>query len=501
MPPLSKSKIIAFRQCAKRLWLEVHRPDLKEDSATTQASYLTGHSVGEIARRIYDPDGRGSLIDIATAGFAGAFKKSASLLQRGSAPIFEAGLRTPDSLAFADIMVPIRSGRTKSWKMVEVKSSTKVKDYHRDDIAVQTFLAREMGLKLSSVAVARVNNSWIYQREGQYRGLLVEEDLTSEALERSREAKEWIKAARATAALPGEPKQQPGTHCYEPFECGFCNYCNRNTRRAEFPVSWFPRLTAIQRAQLEMAGVDDMRNVPGELLTAKQRLVQKHTVGQTTFFDAKAAKASLARAGLPAYFLDFETTNPAVPIWIGSSPYQQLPFQFSLHIVSKTFKLKHAEFLDVSGRDPRRNLSEALIKACGSKGPVFAYNAKFEAGLIRKLAGRFPDLAPALTAIEGRIVDLLPIAESCFYHPSQEGSWSIKKVLPAAVPELSYETLSGVKNGGMAMEAFAEAVRPATTTERREEIRRQLLAYCHMDTLAMVGLWKFFFGLSMPEIS
>lgn len=500
MRPLSKSKILAFRQCPKRLWLEVHHPELKEDSPMTQTSYQIGHSVGEIARQIYDLPGTGALIDPQNEGYKAAFERSALFLERGEGPIFEAGFRTKDTLAFADVMIPIPGKGGTTWKMVEVKSSTTVKDYHREDVAIQTLIATEMGVKLSSIAVAHIDNSWVYRKLGSFQGLLLENNLTAETLEKAKEAKGWIKNAKITAAQAKEPKIEMGAHCFDPFECGFCNYCNRGTIEPDFPISWFPRLTAKQREDLEALGVDDMRHVPEELLTPKQRLVREHTINGTVFFDAKLARASLSRSQFPAYFLDFETTNPAVPIWIGSRPYQQLPFQFSMHSVSKALKLQHSEFLDVSGQDPRRGIADALIKACGKRGPVFAYNASFEASVISALAEKFRDLAPELEAIGDRIVDLLPIAQNCFYHPSQQGSWSIKKVLPAAVPELSYDNLPGVKDGGMAMIAYAEAIRPETTPERREQIRQELLAYCHLDTLAMVGLWKFFLGLNEPAL-
>jgi hypothetical protein len=187
-----------------------------------------------------------------------------------------------------------------------------------------------------------------------------------------------------------------------------------------------------------------------------------------------------------------------VPVWAGTRPYQQIPFQFSLHKVAGS--LEHSHFLDLSGQDPSRPFAEAVIEACGSAGPVFVYNAKFEKMILRQLATRFPDLAPGLDAVIARVIDLLPIAEKCFYHPSQCGSWSIKSVLPAAVPDLSYEQLDGIKDGGMAMSAFAEAIHPATTPERKDEIRTQLLAYCCLDTMAMVELWKVFAGRDQPRL-
>jgi len=492
MPTLSKSKIIAYRQCPKRLWLEVHHPELRVDSAATRASFQVGHQVGEIARQIYDPAGEGTCIDIAKDGFKAAFEQSARLFETGDRPVFEAGFKSSNTIAFADVMIPADDGGRVSWKMVEVKSSTSVKDYHRDDVAVQSFLARAMGIKLSSVSVACIDSSWVYPGGGDYMGLLAESDLTEETLDRSGEVSSWISGAHQTAASATEPEIETGDQCSIPFECGFCGYCNRDKVAPEFPVSWLPRLSPKQRRNFKDAGVEDLRDVSEHLLGPKQRLVRDHTLAGTVFFDREAAKKALRGCGSPAYFLDFETCNMPVPVWPGTRPYQQIPFQFSLHKVAES--LEHTHFLDLSGQDPSRPFAVAVIEACGFAGPVFVYNAKFETMVLRQLATRFTDLAPGLDAIIARVIDLLPIAEKCFYHPSQCGSWSIKSVLPAAVPELSYEQLDGIKDGGMAMSGFAEAIHPETTAARKEEIRGQLLAYCCLDTLAMVGLWKVFAG-------
>ena len=497
---LSKSKIISFLQCPKRMWLEIHRPELKEDSASAQARFKVGHQVGEIARKLYDPAGDGVLIDIKSEGFGNALKRSAALLKNPDQPIFEAGFESENTVALADVMVPVSDNGQFFWKMVEVKSSASVKDYHRDDVSIQSFLARSMGVPISFVAVAHVDTSWVYPGGNDYNGLLLENDLTEETLERSGEVEGWIRDAHRVAKQKSEPERETGDHCYDPFECGFCQYCNRDKIAPEYPIDWLPRLSPRQRSRLEELNVEDLRHVPENLLNPTQKLVRDHTLNSTTFFDRRQAKASLKGTGLPACFLDFETINLTVPVWAGTRPYQQIPFQFSLHKVKKDLTLEHREFLDLSGEDPSRQFAEAVIAACEKRGPVFVYNAGFESGVLNSLAKRFPDIAPALEKVIDRIVDLLPIARECFYHPSQQGSWSIKSVLPAAVPELSYELLDGVKDGTMAMEAFAEAIHPDTETARKEKIRSELRAYCRLDTLAMVGLWKYFLGLIDPKI-
>lgn len=492
MRNFSKSKLLALRQCPKRLWLEIHRADLREDSAATEASFQIGHQVGDIARQIYDPKNLGALIDVQREGFKQAFERSEQLVKL-SQPIFEAGFCASGALAFADVMLPELVEGKQVWHMVEVKSSTSVKDYHRDDVAIQAFVAQSAGVALRSIALAHIDSSWTYPGNDDYSGLLVEADLTVEAFSRTEEVKDWIEKAQQTAAYLTEPAIETGSHCDTPYACGFYDYCSRNAPKAQYPIHWLPYFGAKAQA-LAAQGVIELSDVDDDLLNPRQLRVKAHTLANTVYFDAEGAAADLAMHPLSAYFLDFETIQFAVPIWKGTRPYQQNTFQFSLHTLSESGQLDHTEFLDLSGGDPSEPFAQALIESCDTSGPVYVYNAAFETSRICELATRYPGLSDELLAINARVVDLLPIARERYYHPSQQGSWSIKKVLPAVVPELRYDALEGVQDGGTAMEAFLEAIHPSTTLERKNQIKRQLLAYCKLDTYAMVRLWQVFAG-------
>lgn len=494
MRNLSKSKLIAYRQCPKRLWLEVHRPDLREDSAATQASFQVGNAVGDIARQLYDPAGDGILLDAQRDGFDAVFKRSAELLT-SAYPIFEAGFATNGALAFADVMLPDEQGGKRVWRMVEVKSSTGVKDYHRDDAAIQSFIARNAGVPLASIALAHIDSDFVYPGDEDYRGLLKECDLTPEAFGRDDEVREWIASAHDVVAKQVAPEISTGEQCGYPFACGFFDYCQTQEPQAEYPIHWLPSIRAnALKADITANPALDMRDTPDGLLNALQQRVKTHTLSGEIYFDAESSAEALKAYKMPAYFLDFETIQFAVPIWKGTRPYQQIPFQFSLHRLGRTGKLGAKAFLDLSGNDPSRDFAEALIDVCGSSGPIYVYNAGFEGARISELATRFRKFSPALLAIKERLVDLHPITKANYYHPSQQGSWSIKTVLPAVAPDLSYDALAGVQNGGMAMEAYLEAIHPDTTAERKEEIEQQLLAYCGLDTFAMVRLWQFLAG-------
>lgn len=487
----SKSKLLALRQCPKRFWLEVHHPELRDDSNATETSFQIGHQVGEVARQIYDPENLGVTIDVETEGFKRAFDRSLQLL-KGRQPVFEAGFSINGALAFADVMLPVQQDGKDMWRMVEVKSSTSVKDYYRDDIAIQAYLAQSADVALHRISIAHIDSSWVYPGNENYRGLLTECDLTEEAFGRAGEVKEWIVQAQSICANPAEPTRETGAHCSLPFDCGFYNYCTRNDPKAEQPVNWLPRFSSAKVQDLAKQGTIEMKDVPDEILNVKQRRVKAHTLADTVYFDQAGAAADLSVYSLPAYFLDFESINPAIPFWLGTRPYQQNCFQFSLHILESDGQLLHKEFLDLSGSDPSTAFTQTLIAYCGNSGPVYVYNAAFETTLIRELSQRYPDSSDALLAINARIVDLLPIARERYYHPSQEGSWSIKKVLPAVVPELSYADLDGVQDGGKAQEAFMEAIHPNTSTDRKSQLEGQLLEYCKLDTYAMVRLWQVF---------
>jgi hypothetical protein len=494
MRTLSKSKLIAYRQCPKRLWLELHRPELRDDSAS-EAVFAIGNEVGEVARQVYDPEGTGAFIDRDELGYNEALLRSAALLEAGEGPVFEAALHDDGVLAFADVMLPAGSRYGEGeWRLVEVKSSTSVKDYHRDDLAIQVFVAGRMGVPIASAAIAHIDNTFVYQGDGDYRGLFREVDLTDETEFRGFDVFEWIQEAREVAGLAEEPEIPMGPQCADPFECPFAAYCGRDRPQADYPLSSLPHLNAGRRAAIEALGIIDLREVPDLLLTDNQNHVREVTISGEVWFDAAGAAAALSVYGFPARFLDFETVMLPVPRWRNTRPYQQIPFQFSLHRVEADGSLHHDAFLDVSGEDPSRALAEALVVGAGDEGPVFVYNAGFEGRVLRELGQRFPDLAGPLQSIADRLVDLHPIAKAHFYAPSQHGSWSLKAVLPAACPDLSYEALDGVADGNMAVEAYQEAIHAETTTERRAELERQLLAYCHLDTLAMVRLWEVFRG-------
>jgi hypothetical protein len=245
--------------------------------------------------------------------------------------------------------------------------------------------------------------------------------------------------------------------------------------------------------QLLAEGHYDLRELPETLAsTPDQRRVWR-AVRRGTPELSLAARQEFKGLRFPRYYLDFETISFAVPRWAGTRPYQQVPFQWSLHVEGRDGRLSHEEFLDLSGELPARAAAEALLAATRETGPVLMYTP-FEKTVLRGMADACPDLRKRLEALIDRLVDLAPIARRHYYHPAMRGSWSIKRLLPTLAPEMDYSRLQGIRDGTEAQQAYLEATAPGTTPERRDEIQRDLLAYCRQDTLAMVEIARFLEG-------
>lgn len=480
---------MAYRQCPKRLWLEVHKPELRDDSGS-QAAFTRGHDVGRVSQHIFDPEGVGRNVDPNVIGWDASADQTKAVLQAGQGPVFEGLMQVPGAMALADVLRPDPNFSVLHWQMIEVKASTKIKDYHRDDVAIQTYIADKSGVPLSKSLLAHIDTSFVYQGEGDYTGLLHLEDLTNEARARGEEVQAWIEEAQAVAALEGEPEVATGAQCKQPFACAFCGYCQGDDAAEKDPLAVLPHLHWKKREQFQLSGISTLEEVPSNQLTEIQQRVQSvHLSGQPYCDRASAAKL-FSQDSLPAYFLDFETVSFAVPIWKDTRPYQAIPFQYSLHKLDADGELGHEAFLNLGGEDPRRAMAEQLIQDCGSAGAVYVYNASVEAGIIEKLEEQFLDLAQPLKAIRQRIVDLLPIVKRCYYHLDQNGSWSLKAIIEP-MTGMSYSELEGVQVGTEAGAAYIECLDSTTSHERREQLHQQMLDYCELDTLATVRIWGF----------
>lgn len=478
-PGLSKSKITMFEQCPKRLWLSVHRPELAEQDNGAEARFATGHEVGAIACALL-PDG---VMVEAEPNLTAALETTQALLDAGhDRPIFEATLQHDGVLVRIDVLEPDGDG---GWHMAEVKSSTKAKDYHLGDLATQLWVARNAGVPITSAAIRHIDNGFVLEREGEFDGLFADTDLMADAEPIIAGRAGTVAAARAT--LTGiEPAISPGAHCDAPFPCEFAGHCHAALPSGpEWPVTVLPNGGG--KRWIEQGVVDLLAVDPTTLTNAMHVRVHRATVSGEVYHDVEGARAAMAGWAFPRTWLDFETIGFAVPRWVGTRPYSQVPFQFSAHVEAADGTIDHREFLSLDGTDPRRPCAETLIEMVPPTGAVIAYNASFEKARIQELAAAFPDLAGPLKAIADRIVDLLPVTRANWYHRDQRGSWSIKAVLPTIDAGMDYAALE-VKDGGSAQEAYVEAIAADTAEARRMAIDAALRAYCGRDTEAMIVL-------------
>lgn len=479
-PGLSKSRILAHRQCPRRLWLQTYRPELAKE--TEVARLAAGQHVGEVARRLY-PDG----VLIEGEDLGQALRYTQYWLQQPPRPLFEATLQSDGVLIRADLLLPDGG----AWRAVEVKSSTRVKDYQLTDAAVQAWVLQHSGLPISQIEIAHIDRAFVYPGGGDYRELFRHVDVTELTHALRAQLPYWVNAARHTLTGP-DPQTPPGPQCHDPFDCPFLQHCNPPPEEGVIPpeiLPWGSRLAAALRAN----GYEDLRDVPADRLSNwRHRRVWQATRDHQPVLDVEA-RTTLASLGWSRHYIDFETIQFPVPIWPGTRPYDQVPFQWSCHREEASGAVMHQGFLADGNGDPRCAFAESLLAALGDSGPILVWHAPFERTRLLELAAAYPDLAPSLHAAVARIVDLLPLARAHYYHPGMRGSWSLKAVLPTIAPELSYDALE-VADGGMAQAAFLELLHPDTATPRRAVLREALLRYCERDTWAMVRIARHFEG-------
>lgn len=477
---LSKSRIAVFEQCAKRLWLSVHKPELGRDESATVRSFRIGHQVGATACSLY-PDG----IEIdASAGLAAAARTTAEALAAPDRrPLFEATFIHDDVVVRVDLLLPETGG----WHLVEVKSTTRVKPYQRADLATQLWVLRGCGVPVTRASVRVIDTSFVLRKPGDYRGLFIDvaadETVTSLAEDRST----VVSGARKVLA-GNEPLIGMGAHCSDPFFCSFEAHCRGGLPPPpQWPTSLLPGVAGKALAgALAVRGCDDLMLVePEEITGVLAQRVHHATLSGTAYHDAASILTETASWSYPRTFLDFESIAFAVPRWPETRPYQQVPFQFSAHIDAGAGEPDHVEFLSIGGDDPRRACAAALARLPAT-GAVIAWNASFERSCLNGIAENVPEHASALRSLASRLVDLLPVARRHYYHRDMRGSWSLKAVLPTIAPELDYSTLTGARSGVDAVDLYLEAMDPSTSLERLQHIAGELRAYCKHDTLAMV---------------
>lgn len=490
IPLLSKSRFLAGLQCNRRLYLECFHPDLADPiNAGQQARLDAGTEVGELARNLYP---YGALIAEDYMHHDDAMRLTEKALANPSIPAFYEGAFLYDNVRIrADILV--RAGEN-LYDLIEVKSTTQVKEEeHLPDVAVQLYVLNGCGIPARRACLCHLNKEYVYQG-GDYElsRLFIVEDVTDEAQQLQLGIPSILEEMRLPLWGLEPPDIKAGRQCSQPYGCPFYGHCR--IHEPEHPVSQLPGARQKLLRLLEEAGIKDIRGIPADFpgLNQTQQRVWECVVLNRAYLDPELITA-LGQLNYPIHFLDFETFNPALPIYVGTSPYQVIPFQWSNHTMTEDGNLGHEEFLHDGSDDPRELLAKSLLKSLGTSGSIVVYS-NFEANRIRELAEALPDLSNDLLALlDGRIVDLLQLVRKHCYHPEFHGSFSLKSVLPALVPDLNYSDLE-ICDGDQASAAYAEMIWPETSPARRDSLRRSLLAYCKRDTEAEVQLFKVLSG-------
>lgn len=481
---LSKSSFLKGLQCEKQLYLYKHHYNWKDEiSEGQQAIFERGHDVGKLAQNLFPQGVNASLGDPLKS--LQQVKLTKELIVKGEKVIYEAAFLYNEVLVIADILVKEKNNK---WKIYEVKSSTEVKDEHIPDASVQYYVILNSGLNVIDTLIIYINNEYVRKGELELTELFNIDSVKEVVLQQQGSVEENIERFKEVLKQKNIPDIDIGHYCSSPYDCSFLGYCWKHI--PEYSIFNIGNLRNDKKFDLYNNGIIKIEDIPDDYpLNNGQRLQVESHLKQKAFIDDKAIKEFLSSLTYPLYFLDFETFNPAIPLFDDSRPYQQIPFQYSLHYQeTPKSQFKHFEFLAEANGDPRFSFIENLLKVTEGKGDIIAYNQAFESTRLKELAEDFPSYKKQIENRLSRIKDLmLPFQKKYYYVPEMRGSYSIKAVLPALVSDLSYDDLE-IADGGTASRAF-ESLYFEKDEKRKKEIKEQLIKYCGMDTMAMVKIY------------
>jgi hypothetical protein len=482
---LSKSRYTAGLQCPKTAWMREHMPEQYDESVLPQAVLAQGDVVGDLAMGYFGP-----YVEVPfTRDFSKVIADTQAFLDEGENVVCEASFSYDGNFCSVDILR--RDGD--AFHIYEVKSSTHARDVYYEDASYQYWVLRNLGYEVASVHLLVVDNTYVRDGEIEVGKMFRDIDVTAEAVERFEVVGERVAAIKAMGELEEEPDVKIGARCSTPYDCPFRGWCWRTMPSPNvYDLRLMKPAKAEELCERGVVTFEDYRADCAKPTPFRKRQIECADTDEP-YVDLDALGAYLDRFTYPLAFLDFETTNPAVPLYDGTRPYEQVPFQYSLHVQERPdAPVVHKEFLATGDGNPRRELAEALVRDMPASSTLIAYNAQFEKGVIRSLAKEFDDLALELTAMLDHVEDLIePFNKGWCYQRGMGGSTSIKHVLPALFPddpELNYAALEGVHKGDEASLAFAQL--SGMERDERERTRRNLLDYCRLDTLAMVRIFE-----------
>jgi predicted RecB family nuclease len=478
-PMLSKSRFLAGLQCPLRLWYQCYDRKLATPASPTQlAIFDLGHEVGLLATKLYPA---GLFVSEDYMHHPEAQKTTDSAITNPDLPaIFEGAFVFDNIRIRVDILERLNNDR---WNMIEVKSSTSAKEVYINDAAVQYYVLNGSGLALDRVGILHLNNQYVYDgAKLDLNQLFHFTDLTAEIRQRQFTIALQVENLKTVISSDSPPNISPSRHCLNPYKCEFWEHCTRDK-----PDFWVMSLAGItNRKFLDLAeiGVETIDAIPENYpLTALQDRIRQ-CVSSNQEFISPNLRSELLDVQYPIHFLDFETIAPAVPRYAGTRPYETVPFQLSDHILLEDGTIEHREYLCMEDKDPRAEFAQTLLEALGETGTIFTYTG-YEEGVLRGVARSLPHFKTKILDLTNRFQDLYAIIRRHYYHPLFHGSFSLKYVLPALVPSMSYENLS-IQEGSLASLEYMRIINGGTSVTEKEKIRKNLLEYCGIDTLGMV---------------
>lgn len=489
---LSKSKFLAGLQCLKRVYLEIHQPYLATPpDGATRAMLDMGKEIGLVAQRRFPG---GVLVAAGVRQREAALARTAALLEDPAVPaIFEAAFECDGVFVRVDILErkPGDEGGASSWRLIEVKSSTKVKDLHLSDLAIQSYVLLQAGIRLAGSCLMHINTGYRYEGEDlDLERLFAVEDVSEIVAKRRVEVPGLLTVMKERLTAPEPPPVEPGPHCLSPYECPFWAHCTKDK-----PDRWIYRLSGSKAAVEGLArqGICTIDEIPPETpLSPLQRKIKDNVE-----WISPKLKAALESIRYPVHHVDFETIMPAVPRFMFTRPYQTIPMQWSNHIEDESGAVVHHEFLHDQPTEPRRRWAESLLESLGEQGTICVYSA-YEQAVIKQLMEDFPDFRPAFRQVLKRLWDLQAAIQAHYYHPDFAGSYSLKSVLPAMVRSVGYDDLT-IRNGGQAAAAYHHMVFVETDWVEQAATRDALMRYCARDTWALVQVRRTLSGkVSFP---
>jgi len=476
---ITKSKYMIGLKCVKYIWIVYNTPEaIPKPIEFTEYLLEYGHRIEELAKRLY-PNG----IDMPTDSFMGNINKTKDMLKL-KRPLFEPGFLIDNIYSRIDILNPVN---VDTWDLIEVKQSTKVKDEHIPDVAFQKYCLKKAGIDIGKCFLAHVNKEYIKHGDIDPNSFFIVEnidDLLSDGFDMVSKNVDEISHIINSKKCP---EVEIGAHCKKYYTCPLIKKC----------WGFLPKYNVLDLYRggkksflLLQEGKMDIKDVPNNRLTDRQKIQRNCVISKTSYINKANIKRFIDDLQYPLYFMDFETIFEGIPLYDNTSPFQQIIFQFSIHLLEHDkAKLKHFEFLAEGQGDPRQQFLKELKNVLGVSGSILVYNEVFEITRLKELAETFPEYKDWIDTIRDRMVDLLkPFRAFDYYNLNQHGSCSLKKVLPAITGK-GYDDLV-IQEGGIAGQNWILATFDSNRLieKRIKEIRTNLKLYCSRDTESMVWI-------------